>query len=377
MSLDSTLTFSSPLTSAEAEKKWDTLWYVPELKDSAWLWWFILLFIHDENTISTGICRQLMILWSTKADKEISCNNFSLKIPKPIVYRSEEKTVLNGAAACWFYDSNTMNENFIFEQGTITIDSVERKLYQAGQHLSQLTQKGKNLLLEISMPNKGFELKAELSQKDDHFAIGPNHGRSNFGPFYVEGTRLELLELKGLLSHREKQEIRGTAYFQKILLYAPPPQWYWGIYHFPDGSYLTYMQTFFGKPFFEGYKDKEVSMDRSYITFTRDFLYYDKPTESVYETSNLEVKAHNHGEDLWKHTLSAKENGFSASAVAESYSISTWKFEKKIAFLPIKSRFCYGEYPAVIKNLSIETKKGKIFQSCGWGNMENTWGFLL
>ena len=36
--------------------------------------------------------------------------------------------------------------------------------------------------------------------------------------------------------------LSGTAYFQRVSLRAPAPPWYWAIVHFPDGSFLNYMQ---------------------------------------------------------------------------------------------------------------------------------------
>ena len=60
-----------------------------------WLWWFWLFFIENEET---GKDEQLMVLWSTKNDKEIACNHL---VFNPVNHKKDGEK-----APVWFHPSN-------------------------------------------------------------------------------------------------------------------------------------------------------------------------------------------------------------------------------------------------------------------------------
>lgn len=350
-----------------------------KLVPGAWLWWFWLFFIHDENTKKTGKCRQLMILWSVKNDRQITCNNLDIRVPKPIsALPGGNAWALDGAAAAWYFDGEKMHDNFVLEKSKMALDSGKKTLLAPGDTPSEFYLDGKEYVTKIKSGGRKFEFRA--TQEDKHPAVGPNHGQTRlpFG-YGTEGTRIEVLQLRGTEKAGGKiKEIRGTAYFQKILLAMPPPQWYWGIYQFSDGSYFTYLQAYFGRALLAGNAGLNAALKKPTAPLNSDVCFYHAPTGRVFEGHTLSVEPKKLGNDLWKHTLSGGGQDFEFSAEAASYAHSAWTFEKKIGPLPARSVFTYNEYPSVLSNLVLRLKTGETIQmGKGVGNMENSWGFLL
>lgn len=364
-----------------------SIWAPPKkpLAKGAWLWWFWLFFIHDENTEKTGKCRQIMILWSVKNDKDIKCNSLPITGAKNIVPKGDG-FILDGAAAAWYFDGEKMHDDFLLERSQMPLDPDGCSLAAPGKTPSSFfLDKNGGFTTKIKSGSITFELVA--TQDDSHSAIGPTQGGSKFiGSLEIEGTRIERLALSGTettsgqgkSAGKKTSQIRGTAYFQKILLAAPPPQWYWGLYHFADGSFATYMQVYSGRNFFAGNLYGNPQLKKPAVSLKEDILVYHKPSGRVFEGNRLTVKPESLGGGLWRHKLNGWGKGFKIGGTCEAYSHSCWSFVKNIGALPIKSTFKYNEYPAVMNNLEIETERGeKITLKNGWGNMENSWGFMI
>ncbi|MFH1095494.1 MAG: hypothetical protein V1728_04720 [Candidatus Micrarchaeota archaeon] len=423
------------------------IWRMPPAEDmrpGAWLWWFWLFFIHDDETIKTGKCRQLMILWSIKQDPKIKCNGLDIRIDEPFRSISDAnvkntKHILEGATAAWYFDGERMDDDFILQTGKMALDPPARLLDAPGKKPTSFRQDGEDFITTISTPEISFEFRAR--QADKHPCIGPTHSKTVFPAnlALVEGTRLERMDLSGFefVGQRErsqektgegstkagnarktdgpqksgdctktdgpqkasvlrKRKIFGTAYFQKILMAAPPPQWYWGLYHFKDGSMATYMQTYVGAAMLKDNLNLSgLPLGGPAFTPTRDILIYHAPSKKVFEGHALEVKAEKiekmnsasdnigspggkHRASLYIHHLGGGGPGFKFSGRAVAYSHACWSFEKNIGALPVCSTFKYNEYPAVLEELVITPDKGPAIRlKMGWGNMENAWGFLV
>jgi len=368
-------------SSEDKEMALSSIWKVrsEKLAPGAWLWWFWLFFIHDENTEKTGKCRQLMILWSVKNDRKISCNGLDISVPKQIEALPGGKGwALSGAAAAWYFDGKEMHDNFVLEKSDMQLDPHNRKLSAPGKTPSEFSEEDGEYITKIKSGETEFEFRAK--QVDKHAAVGPHSGQTKlpFG-FGVEGTRIEVLELSGTekCGNAEKR-IHGTAYFQKILLAIPPPQWYWGIYHFSDGSYFTYMQTYMGRALLAHKSGMNTMLKKPSAPLSSDIFFYHAPTGRFFEGHKLSVTPSKLEGGLWKHALLGSGKGFEISAEAKAYAHSSWVFEKQIGPLPARSVFTYNEYPAVLSRLVVRLKSGEtITLEKGVGNMENSWGFLL
>ncbi len=363
------------------EELLESIWQPPrEWKTpGAWLWWFWIFFIHDENTKKTGKCRQLMILWSIKKDKEIVCNTLDIRQPVQLEPRVDGTFRLNGAAAAWYFDGERMHEDFVLETSHMSLEPRRRSLFAPGKTPSSFSQHGENFITKIKSGAHEFEFVAR--QSDLHEAVGPTHGTTPLpGGMMIEGTRIESLSLSGSESHNgKKSKLAGTAYFQKILLAAPPPQWYWGLYHFSDGSFFTYMVPYAGRATLADNAWKGARLQKPSFPLKQDVFLYHAPSRRVYEGASLTVTPKQIGKaENYLHELEGKGAGFKITATARSYSHACWSFRKKIGSLPARSNFRYNEYPAVLESLELVTDGGEVITlKNGWGNMENSWGFII
>jgi hypothetical protein len=286
---------------------------------------------------------------------------------------------LNGAAAAWYFDGESMHHDFVLEKSHMELDPSRRSLFAPGSAPSSFSQQGEEFVTKILSGSREFELIAR--QDDLRWPVGPVYGRNRLpAGMLAEGTRIERLGLSGTEMHKGiKRAIAGTAYFQKMLLACPPPQWYWGLYHFPEGSFFTYMLPYAGRAVLAGNLLPRASLKKPTLPLQQDFMLFHAPTGRVYEGKQLSVVPSSiGGTENWLHEIRGGGKGFSISATARAYSHSCWSFEKKIGPLPAKSRFFYNEYPAVLERLELRTESGEtLLLENGWGNMENAWGFLL
>jgi hypothetical protein len=354
-------------------------WKVP----GSWFWWFWLFFIHDKDTPKTGKCRQLMILWSIKKDGRISCNSLDIRIPKQLEKNGDGRWKLNGAAAAWYYDGKTMNEDFILETSAMELDGKGLSLKAPGITPSSFSLEGdvfKTRLRGKDASGQTMDFEFRAKQEDKHDAVGPTHGNTPLPlGMRVEGTMIERFTLSGTEEcGGKKSPISGTAYFQKILVAVPPPQWYWGIYHFNDGSILTYMVSYAGRAALADNLWKAPKLRKPTLPVKQDIMLYHAPSGRVFKGTDAVVMPKNEGGHLWSHTVIGKGRGFRLEAFAKAYSHACWSFGKRVGPLPAKSTFKYNEYPSVLERAVLETEDGeRIELENGWGNMENSWGFLL
>jgi len=358
-----------------------SIWQPPQewKTPGAWLWWFWLFFIHDENTKKTGKCRQLMILWSIKKDGGIMCNSLDIRQPRQIESRADGTFRLNGAAAAWYFDGEKMHEDFVLETTQMSLDPRGSSLSAPGKTPSSFFMRGGDFVTKIKSGGHEFEFVAR--QKDLHASVGPTHGTTPLpAGMLIEGTRIETLGLSGTEARNgRKRALSGTAYFQKILLAAPPPQWYWGLYHFPDGSFFTYMVPYAGRATLADNAWQGARLKKPSFPIKQDVFLYHASSKRVFEGSRLTVVPGKiAGTENYQHALSGGGAGFTITATARAYSHACWSFRKKIGALPARSNFRYNEYPAVLESLALTTSSGEVISlRNGWGNMENSWGFII
>jgi len=320
-----------------------------------------------------------MILWSIKKDKEIMCNSLDIRQPLQLESRADGAFQLNGAAAAWYFDGEKMHEDFVLETSSMSLDPRLRSLSAPGRAPSSFFMRGNDFVTRIKSGKTEFEFVAR--QNDMHAAVGPTHGATPLpAGMRIEGTRIETLELSGTEAHGgKKRALSGTAYFQKILLAAPPPQWYWGLYHFSDGSFFTYMVPYAGRATLADNAWRGARLKKPSLPIKQDVFLYHAPSKRVYEGSRLTVTPKQiGGTENWQHELEGGGTGFTITATARAYSHACWSFRKKIGALPARSNFRYNEYPSVLESLTLTASSGeKISLKNGWGNMENSWGFII
>lgn len=310
----------------------------------AWWWWFWLFFFNNPENPERP--RQLMILWSTKNEREISCNDITFRLAPP-----RDRSALDGIVAAWYFDGEKMHHNFLLEQCNLRISDKELSSDSATP-TSFSIDKTKNT---VKIGN-GFEFIADAGDK--HGFVMPTY-KSNI---YLMNKGYSLLRLNHLdLTGRvNNEEIHGSAYFQRVFVNAPMPPWYWGIFHFEGGGVLSYY-----KPHLLGKALK------------RDISFFDG--EKMHKFDNIGITRS--GGDRPLFTVSGETEDERIDFNVTSYSHSSWTFRKRVLGI-IANKLVYNEYPAAISSLRLTNKKtGEdiVLEDLGKsvGNAEHTTGLLI
>ena len=314
--------------------------------DSGWLWWFWLFFIDDPSEVKKP--RQVAVLWSTKDDRSINCNGRRFELHR------EEDGNQEGVVACWYFDGDEMHHNFLLEKSDLNIGSDCLKM--EGETYTDFRISDRTCEVTIG---EEFEFKARPKEGYDFAINSRSTGDYPFGMSYsmLRSSRLDLeSEIRGEVTE-------GSAYFQRVLVDAPAPSWYWGIFHFENGGFIDYY-----KPHIFGKSLKE------------EIAFYDG--EETHEFEEVSVEREERGElPLFHITAETKDGNKEISFTVKPYSKASWKFQKKVAKI-IPNKLTYREYPARISELELIDKKEdrKITLDdlgSSVGNAEYTTGFLL
>ena len=314
-----------------------------DINGGGWLWWFWLFFIDDPAEVDKP--RQLAILWSMKDDKSVTCNGEEFE------FKGSEEENTAGVVAAWYFDGQEMNHNLLLEKTNLDINSSS--MVTKGDVPTSFEINGESCKVKI-----GDEFEFNATPREYDFAINSrSSGDYPLGMSYsmLRSNRLELdSTIKG-------EDSEGSAYFQRVLVDAPTPSWYWGIFHFENGAILDYY-----KPSLLGKSLKE------------EIAFYDGEKKHEFEKVSVDM---DESGDLPLFHVSAENNDGSKEInfTVKPYSKASWKFEKKIAKV-IPNKLTYREYPAKISSLELIDKEKRItLEDLGSsvGNAEYTTGFLL
>jgi len=311
---------------------------------NAWIWWFWLFFF--KNPSNSQKPRQVAILWSARNDANIKCNGIELGTKNPL----KEDGSLHGGIAAWYFDGKKMHDNFLLSR--VKINQIPLGLYTP---YPDTKFQFKEDFFKITIKDK-MEFKATLIKDKNKFITPWVKEHKYFGLGY-DMTGIDKLNLKATINGKKSN---GTAYFQKVLLNAPAVPWYWGIFHFKHGAFLSYFNPhFLGK------------------SLKKDVSFYDG--KILHKFDNIKVKGT--GNSLPTFHIKACNNEKTIDFLVKSYSKTTWNFrKKKFGFIP--TTFDYRQYPAKITNFKFNNMKNDSTISekdigIGIGNAEHSTGILI
>ncbi|MFH1229397.1 MAG: hypothetical protein V1678_03155 [Candidatus Aenigmatarchaeota archaeon] len=314
----------------------------PMRKGDWWYWLWLFFFNNPKNPENP---RQLMILWSSKNEKEIDCNTLKLNMNSP-----KKEGLLNGAVASWYFDGKRMHHNFLLEKCDIkfldNLIKTESTSFFVGKNSSRI-KIGKDFDFVVR-PSSSHEFLKPTQETVSY----PMSGYS-----MIESKRLKLT---GKVS---KENISGSAYFQQFLFHGIYPSWYWGVLHFENGASLIYMYSFLLR--------KRLKSPIDYITFFdgKNVHSFDNARVKMIGGTNPEFRVHGESE--------SELINFSVKA----YSQTAWRFRKKSLGI-IPNTLTYNEYPSVVSSFTLKDKasgKSIVLKDLGKsvGNSEYGEGFLL
>jgi hypothetical protein len=262
-----------------------------------------------------------MILWSTRNAKELECNNLKVKLRK-----SEDKSMMYGAVASWYFDGEKMHHNFILEPCNIRLS--ENELFSESKTKTYFCINKNGGIVKIG---DNFEFVAEAENK--HEFTSPAHQKNTF----IRNKGYDMIKLNHLkLSGKvDGQPIKGSAYFQRVFVNSPMSSWYWGLAHFENGSVMTYFKPYlFGK------------------SFRKDISFFDGKEMHKFD----EIKLKRRNDQLPMFSVSGENEEEKISFVVSAYSHSFWILRNNVMkFIP--NQIFYNEYPAVISDFTLENKK--------------------
>lgn len=316
-----------------------------EMKKGAWWWWFWLFFF--DNPKDPEKPRQLMILWSAKDEKAIGVNDM-------VVSSKRKGNDFEGVVAAWYFDGEKMQHEYVLEDCMLSVlsDSIE-----SGSKIptSYHVKDNKHII------NIGDELEFIACIEKKNELTEPVFKNYDFiGDLSYALIRLNHLDLKGNVNG---EDIKGTAYFQRVFVNSPAPSWYWGIFHFKNGALLTYFN-----PYVLGQSVK------------KDIAFFDG--EKSYKFSKIKVRRTDKENGLPDFQVTGEDKEKKIEFTVSAYSHSAWTFTKK-KFKVIPNKLVYNEYPALITDLAFSDKitgKTLTLKDLGGnatGNAEHSTGILL
>jgi len=339
-----------------------------------WWWWFWLFFIDGGKDP-----RQMMVLWSTKNCKKIRVDDMWWTREKGVVKRKDGLD-FDGMAASWFFDGERM-----YDPITLVKNDFRTETDGTNGSLVPMIEDGHDHLFtaidgryRVRVAKKGYALDATMTPDGP---LGDHDYRDNVGTgkYGFDILRIKRLPFTGTLEHKGRTEdITGTAYFQKVMVNAPAPPWFWGAVHIEDGSYLQYFMPHVGLPMFRRFLTERSPFNRGLIPAVKNIEYYHAANGKSYKIKNLKVKRRivdGHPE----FTVSAHEGDVEMDFVLRTYARACWKFRQPLLG-PIATLLYYNEYPSHLVGYNFRDGDDRwTFEDVGGGigNVEHSWGLLF
>ncbi len=372
-----------------------------KIKNLTWWWWWWIFFI--DNPGDPKHPRQFMILWSTKNCRNIKVMDHPWTPKKTITTfmsdggkalasndvkansLGENRMEFNGMTAAWWYDGKKMYDPYILEEsdfhtkwkgdeGMLVPETMTGNIYTFEGKLDKY-----NVHIKCPKGEFSFDMLPWNKFMSKH-VYNARHYTKKMG---YNILKIRGMKLSGFIDEGgKKEDISGTAYFQRLMVNAPGLPWYWGIFHIEDGSYIDYMFPFIGPQMFRNSENPRSLLDWGEIKLSRSVEYYIAEADKLHNLKVGGVKKEFSKDNLPIFNVEArdKQDTKRLKMRLEAYSRAYWRFEQKNT---IKSRiFFYNEYPVVMTDFYFEDKETglkKRLEELGKvvGNCEHSWGRLF
>tara|TARA_Y100000310_G_scaffold343708_1_gene452637 strand:- start:5227 stop:6333 length:1107 start_codon:yes stop_codon:yes gene_type:complete len=365
-------------TEKEKNELFEKIWTIDPADDKkgTWWWWFWLFFI--ENKENPDKPHQLMILWSTKNEKQVTCNDRVFEFPNKVNIQ-KNKSDFDGVVAVWYYDGE-MHDGYLLEEAKISLTKKPYSLTSDSKNKTSFYEKDGKFKVIINKGKKKFDFDLSLEENND--IAKPTHSNNSFfgGLLSFSALGIPKADFTGTITDSKEEKIKGTAYFQYVIVNAPSPSWYWGIFHFKEGSILSYFNPHVGPALLKGTFTNNF-IEQGNFSMGNDIYFFSQRTgkKEHFKIKSIKNNKNSIGQPVF--SVKGENKNEKISFDVDCYSDAYWEFEKK-SFGFLKSKLRYNEYPSKIKNFVLQDKKGNVLTSTkeigeGVGNAEHSWGFLL
>jgi len=375
-----------------------------KLKGLTWWWWWWIFFI--DNPEDPDHPRQLMILWSTKNCKRIKVMDFEWEKRMEITrdknpVTGENRMRFNGMTAVWYFDGKNMYDPFILTTSDFMVNWKNSGELKPGSKGDLRFWGGpRDYTVRVQHNEKGIDFTFKLSPWSDFMSTPRYASKHYIGRYGYNILRFYGMKLSGSLTTPDSREdITGTAYFQKVMVNAPSIPWYWVVLQSEKGHYIDYFRPHIGFQIFRRTEKPRSWMDRNGLSLSKGIQFYNPDTDTMHRFKRMTVdktflkipdNIEKEGKDETKRTIERNEElpifhvkgenseGEEIRFELESYSRAYWRFEQKFWGI-FKSILYYNEYPVILKDFHYKGTDGVIGkQDLGKvvGNAEHAWGFL-
>ena len=346
----------------------------PRRRRLTWWWWFWLLFFDGGDRP-----RQFMVLWSTKNARRVKVDDVWWERIHDIV-REDGRITFDGMAASWFFDGEVMHDPLTLVQDSFVViwdgDDGSLRSPDGGDHEHIYT--ATDGVHHVRVAQGGFDLDVRL---EGDGTLGHPDVKQRVGPprngFSI--LRIKRLRFDGTLTHDGRSEdVTGTAYFQKVMVNAPAPPWYWGTLHLGDGSYIQYFVPHLGPPMLRRGRRQRSPLNRGGIPVTRSLDYHEARTGAHHRFRDVRVSRRLVG-DLPVFAVRARNGGARIDMEIAAYARALWRFRQPLIG-PLATVLFYNEYPARLTAFEFRQDGrtvGLDDVGGGIGNAEHSWGLLF
>jgi hypothetical protein len=367
-----------------SERMWD-LDTDTRIKNLTWWWWWWIFFI--KNPKDPEKTRQLMILWSTKNCERIFVDDYLWERTGDIE-RSEASSgkkimKFDGMVAVWWFDGEKMHDPYALERSHMDVEWVGNKGFLKPRTENTYLYAGNPDKYRIAIQKDGDEFDFRVRpwtefMSEHRFSEGKYVGKMGYNIYKIYGSKLDGSIRIGKKGKRE--EIEGTAYFQKVMVNAPAVPWYWGLFHTDNGSYIDYMLPHWGFPIRRRTEAPTSFWDRCYFYLSRNLQFYDAATGTRHRFPKKGIRVKKEINDgLPTFFVTGKDRDKEISFTVKAHSRAYWRFEQKYLKF-FTSILYYNEYPSRLTEFLFKDGERKVtledlgHVSC---NTEHSWGWLV
>ena len=359
----------------------------PPLSRLTWWWWWWLVMLEPRPGEAAG--RQLTLLWSTKEAPSVAVRGVHWEGGvRPGVHK--DHLTMPGMVGGWWWDGQRMVEPAILRSATLAVFGDTDP--SPGGAVVALD--GGTADMGLSPEGDRFWLAADLGEGG-----GPTEVRLSIEPWtpvtsvlrpatraYPGGMGYEIHCLHGATASGriEGEQVRGTAYLQRVLVQAPTVPWYWGLIHGENGLYLDWFVPHLGPIATRRHSRPWPRRTRPFAELFVAALLHDPRRGRTEHLTRVNLdwgigpERDHDGTPLPALRLLASNGRTEVSLAASAVSRAHWTFDQPTR-AGMVSHLTYNEYPLHVHELSVRDEQGmRTNEDFGWlaGNAEHSWGLL-
>ncbi|MFQ5891218.1 MAG: hypothetical protein ACE5HW_00300, partial [Candidatus Methanofastidiosia archaeon] len=267
------------------------IWKIPRIErisNYRWWWWFWVVFIENQNKAEKP--KQLTVIWSTRDSKITRVGELEF-MKEDEIKRTKRRDEFGGLVAAWYFDGERMHQDFVKRYSKIVIERNSRggKL-SVPYSLHEFS--GENGCYTLRLKRKDLDFKLNFSKPKNRISTPVLKDHTFFRNLKYNILKLNRMNMKGEMKYgNSREEIRGTAYFQRVCINTPIFPWFWNVLHFKDGSILKYFFPVLSTSIFrKNMRDSLKWHERFFYPLKREMEFHSALDDVIYLFKRGKIK---------------------------------------------------------------------------------------